>query len=303
MSEALRNQPERTLNGPEIRTIRTGIVGHFYWLSEKGGRTERTDLGLRSSINARAVAVDYWDRKAKGENPQVFADLSHLWGEAEPTEGSLVGERWHNRYHIPQQDIVIREDAWSTWGEVKAVAEESKRRGWTKVVDVAFKPHRRLTIPWIFGKFRLQPEYQTPEQVLEQKDIHRFRRTYPVRKVLDVDRDGNPTPWKQVPPAERQYEETGETVVFSHEHNHTKRLVDRLSRHKFGFMYWVYEGMKWTMMHKPGFNYEDLEKSNRESRGGKGTDSPISRRLGRWFDFDVYTLNGAPSPFSRKKRA
>lgn len=285
MSEVLRNQP-------------SAILVHGYWMSEKG---RRTDLGLRSSLAARAAAVDYREERAQDKKTKIFVNLNRLFGAAAPTEGSLMAHRLNQRYHVPANDIFLREDAWSTGAEVRTFVEDTKQRGWNNLADIAFKAHHRLTIPGIYKKFRIKPRFRSVEDILREKDVHKFKALYPGRKVLNVAKDGTPMPWRQVPIAERQYQATGEIRTVFHEHNHTKRLIDRLSRGKFGFMYWGYEGMKSAIMHKPGFDYDQLEQQNKNSRHVKGTDSFLSRRLGRLFDFDIYTLNGVPSPFSRKK--
>jgi hypothetical protein len=265
---------------------KTGISVHGYWLSEKG---KRTDLGLRSGINTRAGVVEYRERKSRGEETALFANLDHMWGQDEPTEGSLIGNRFTKRYHVPEEDVVIKEDAWSTGGEVKTFVEEAKKRGWNNLIDVAFARHQSFisilgrrfgTIPLIYKGLGLNPEYKSAEDILKEKDIHRVNRTYKVRKVLDIDKDGRPKPWKEIPIAERQYAETDEERTFVHEHNHTARLVNKLSHSKFERIYQLYEGIKWAVMHKPGFDYDTLEQTNKDSREGKGTDSPISRRLG-----------------------
>ncbi|MBI2621444.1 MAG: hypothetical protein HYW63_02235 [Candidatus Levybacteria bacterium] len=291
------------IEAPQSRPRYDALLAHGYWMSE-----HRTGLGLRSRLSTRAAAVELNQRETK----TVFVNLDRLWGPTEPSEGELIAKELEEHYHIPHEDIVLRQDAWSTGGEVKTFVEEAKQHGWTNLLDVAFSKHHSLisilgrrfgTIPLIYKGLGLKPQYKSVEDILREKDIHRINRRYKVRKVLDVDKDGNPKPWKQVPIAERQYAETGEERPFVHEHNHTAKLVNKLTglKSKFEAIYFLYEGIKWTLMHRPGFNYEALEQANRNSRKEKGTDSPLSRRLGRLFDFDVYTLNGKRSPFSYKK--
>lgn len=291
------------IEAPQSRPRHDALLVHGYWMSE-----HRTGLGLRSRLATRAAAIE----RNQGEAEKVFVNLDHLWGPTEPSEGKLVAKELEEHYHIPHGDIVLRQDAWSTGGEVGTFVEEARQHGWTNLLDIAFAKHHSLisilgkrfgTIPLIYKGLGLKPQYKSVEDILREKDIHRINRKYKVRKVFDVDKDGNPKPWKQVPITERQYAETGEERIFVHEHNHTARLVNKLARSKFEGIYFLYEGIKWTLMHRPGFNYETLEQANRDSRRGKGTDSPLSRRLGRLFDFDVYTLNGIRSPFSYKKRA
>lgn len=278
----LDHQPDSLSNAGDV-----GILVHGYWLSEKG---KRTDLGLRSSITARAGAVEYHRLVAIGQKPKVFVNLDNMWGPNEPTEGSLMANRFNSRYHIPQENIVAREDAWSTWGEVKSFVEEAKMRGWRKLVDIAFRPHH-ITIPRIFRGFGVEPTYKTAEEILREKDVHRFEKTYNAIKVLDVDKDGNPKPWKQIPIAERQYAELDTERTVKHERNHTARLVDNLTYSRYGAVYWLYEGIKWVLTHRPGFNYETLEQRNKDLRKGKGPDSPLPDPL----RFDVYVLNGKKS--------
>jgi hypothetical protein len=35
---------------------------------------------------------------------------------------------------------------------------------------------------------------------------------------------------------------------------------------RYGFPHWAYEGLKWILMHRPGFKYEPLERANKELR-------------------------------------
>ncbi len=293
-----------SIEAPQSRPRHDALLVHRYWMSE-----HRTGLGLRSRLATRAGATEY----IQGEAEKVFVNLDHLWGSAQPSEGELVAKELEGHYHIPHEDIVLREDAWSTGGEVKTFVEQARQHDWTNLLDVAFAKHHSLisilgrrfgTIPLIYKGLGLKPQYKSVEDILREKDIHRINRKYKVRKVLDIDKDGNPKPWKEVPIAERQYAETGKERPLVHEHNHTAKLVNKLTglKSKFEGIYFLYEGLKWTLMHLPGFNYEDLEQANRNSRKEKGPDSPLSRRLGRLFDFDVYTLNGKRSPFSYKKR-
>lgn len=309
MTETLRN-PETTTTWEEIaQRRRAGVLLHGYTLSERG---EKTDLSLRSGIVARAGAVEHRSRRSLGEKTTLFVNLGHLWGEGEPTEGSLFRDRLTKRYHIPEEDVVVREDAQSTGGEVASFVEEARKNGWANLTDVAFAKHhsfisilrRKLgTIPLIYKGFGVKPEFKSAEDILREKDIHRINRAYKVRKVLDVDKDGNPKPWREVPIAERQYVETGEEIQFVHAHNHAANLVNKLTGplSMFERVYQLYEGIKWGIMHKPGFNYDTLEKANKDSRVEKVPDSPLSKKFGRRFDFDVYTLNGVKSPFARKK--
>lgn len=290
------------IEAPESHPRYDALLVHGYWMSE-----HRTGLGLRSRLATRAAATEH----IQGGAETVFVNLDHLWGPAEHSEGELIAKGLEGHYHVPHEDIVLRQDAWSTGGEVKTFGEEAQQHSWNNLLDIAFAKHhsfisilgRRFgTIPLIYKGLGLKPQYKSVEDILREKDIHRINRRYKVRKVLDVDKDGNPKPWKQVPIAERQYAETGEERLLFHEHNHTARLVNKLAGSKFERVYQLYEGIKWTLMHRPGFNYEALEQANRNSRKEKGPDSPLSRRLGRRFDFDVYTLNGIRSPFSHKNR-
>jgi hypothetical protein len=281
----------------------TVILVHGYWMSEKGGRkSPRVDMGLRSSLAARATAVEYRNQIAQDKETKVFVDLNRLFGADNPPEGNLMAQRLNGRYQVPAEDIILREDAWSTGGEVKNFVQGAERHGWRNLVDIAFKAHHRLTIPWIYKKLGAQPRYASIEDILRKKDVHRFKGLYPAVRVLDVAKDGTPTPWKQVPIAERQYVATGEIRIVDHEHNHTRRLIDKLSRWKFGAMYWAYESIKWVRMHLPGFDYDQLEQKNKTSRHVKGPDSLLSARFGRIADFDIYRLNGVRSPFSTKGR-
>lgn len=167
---------------PQIRPRHDALLVHGYWMSE-----HRTGLGLRSRLATRAVAKEL----IQGEAGKVFVNLDHLWGSAEPSEGKLVAKELEGHYHIPNEDIVLREDAWSTGGEVKTFVEQARERGWTNIVDIAFSKHHSFipfitkifgwrigTIPLIYKRLGLKPEYRTVEDILRKKDIHRINGSY-----------------------------------------------------------------------------------------------------------------------------
>lgn len=256
------------------------IFIHGYWLSEKG---KKTGLSLRSHINTRAGFID-WNhgRGAK----KIGVDLGHIWGPHEPTAGSLMAQQLE-KYGVPHEAIELKETASTTGGEVKSFVETARANGWKRIVDVAFSRHN-WTIPNVYEKFGLRPRYKTAEQILMEKDVHRFNRTYKRRQVLNVDANGKETPWKQVPIQDRQYIEFDQRPHrVSHGHNHTRHLMERLAHSKYEIRYTLYEGVKrWIMPHIPGSSYEKTEQNTKAKRQGKGHFAPMI------FRFDRYKVNG-----------
>jgi hypothetical protein len=253
-------------------------ISHGYWMSD-----HKTGLSLRSRLSTRAAAVEY---KA-GKVGKLFFNLDKMWGPEYPSEASLVRRELEEHYHVPSEDIVTQDNAWSTGAEVNSFVDEARRRGWRKTLDIAFKPHTRLTIPLIYKRQGAQADLKTVEDILTKDDIHRFKGVYKVKRPLNLDKNGNDAPWREVPITERRYEEAGIKGVL-HEHNHTARLVRKVSsvfsRSNYGRVYWLYEGIKWVLMHRPGFNYQALEDKNKQTRIKPTEDSPLPLR------FDVYKL-------------
>ncbi|HUD04757.1 MAG TPA: hypothetical protein VMR59_02105 [Patescibacteria group bacterium] len=79
----------------------------------------------------------------------------------------------------------------------------------------------------------------------------------------------------------RIYEEYSGTAEFKNiedllkansESPHIENLLGRLARSRYGKAYWLYERTKWLAMHRPGFNYDELEQKNKKARTDKGKD-------------------------------
>lgn len=214
------------------------ILVHGYWMSE-----HRTGLGLRSRLTARAAALAY--DQGKGAE-KIVVDLGQLWGPDYPSEGKLIADELETKYHVPHEAIIIKEDAFSTGGEVKSFVGLAKQNGWTNLLDVAFARHQGVighrfgTIPLIYKRNKtegINVTYASVENLLKN--------------------DPNP---------------------------HVKRLAEDLTWSNYALVYAGYEGIKWLVMHKPGFNYETLEEKNKATRTSPGEDSPLP------FRFDVYKI-------------
>lgn len=205
------------------------ILVHGYWMSEPKPR--RVKMALRTHFAARAAALAYNGGKGAGK---IVIDLGHLWGPDYPTEGSVIAKALETKYHVPHNAIILRENAYGTFGEVKSVLELAKENGWTNVLDVAFGNHH-WTIPQIYWSKELWPsrpkhlgvEYRSVESILEEDD----RRTF--------------------------------------------TLLKRFNASRYGRIYPVYEGIKWALMHRPGFKYESLEAKNKKARTKPGHVAPL----------------------------
>lgn len=152
------------------------ILVHGYWMSDKtirkhqenGMVSERhiTAPALRTHFAARAAALAYDEGKGA---KKIVIDLGHLWGHDYPPEGKVVADTLVNKYHVPQEAIILREDAYSTGGEVKTFLELAKENNWTNVLDVADKYHH-LTIRKLYKKSNLRVTFKSIQEILKEGD-------------------------------------------------------------------------------------------------------------------------------------
>lgn len=237
------------------------ILVHGYWMSEP--KPSHVKLALRSRLAGRAAALAYDEGRGAGK---IVIDLGHLWGSNYPTEGKLIAEELEVKYHVPPEAIVLREDAYSTGGEVKSFLELARQNSWTNLLDVAFARHH-WTIAGVYKEYGhegMNVAYGNIEDIIKDKG----NRTYRLRKAL------NP----KAPKPERIY------IERSKEHNHVNGLVKNLAWSRYGIAYTLYEGAKLIRMRMPGFNYDALEQKNKAARTDKGKEFIVP--------IDVYSLDG-----------
>lgn len=152
------------------------LLVHGYWMSDKtirkhqkeGTVSERhiTAPALRTHFAARAAALAWDNGKGAGK---IVIDLGHLWGSDYPSEGKVMADTLINKYHVPAEAIILREEAYSTGGEVKSFLELAKENDWTNVLDVASKWHH-LTIKKLYDGVDLNVEFKSIQDVLKDDD-------------------------------------------------------------------------------------------------------------------------------------
>jgi hypothetical protein len=217
MSERAPRGPELIGTPEQIHPRYDALLVHGYWMSE-----HRTGLALRSRLAAKAAALAY--NNGNGAS-KLVVNLGHLWGPNYPTEGSLIAKELEEKYHIPHKVIILREDAYSTGGEVKSFLELARQNGWTNLLDIAFSSHH-LTIPELYKEYSGIADFKSIEEILKTDS----------------------------------------------KSPHIENLLGRLSRSRHGKAYWLYERTKWLAMHRPDFNYDELEQRNKKARTNKGKD-------------------------------
>ena len=181
------NLTERRQTPERIAPRYDAILVHGYWMTQKG---KRTSAALRSHFAARAAALAYNEGEGAGK---IVVDLGHLWGPKYPSEGQVFKDLLVNKYHIPPEKIILRENAYSTFGEVKTLLELAKENNWTRVLDIAFSQHH-ITIPGIYksselkgvGPVNLQVDLKSVESILDRDDqrITNIRRKFSNRYAL-----------------------------------------------------------------------------------------------------------------------
>ncbi len=160
-----RNTPEKILPRYDA------ILVHGYWMTQKG---KHTAPAMRTHFAARATALAWNGGRGAGK---IVVDLGHLWGPKYPSEGKVLADTLTNKYHVPREAIILKEDAYSTYGEVKAGLELAKQNNWTKILDIAFSQHH-MTIPGIYrskelagvGPSNLEVDCKSVESILQNDD-------------------------------------------------------------------------------------------------------------------------------------
>ncbi len=152
------------------------ILVHGYWMSDKtirkhqkdGTTSERhiTAPALRTHFAARAAALAWDNGRGAGK---IVIDLGHLWGPDYPSEGKVIADTLINKYHIPAEAIILREEAYSTGGEVKSMIELAKQNDWTNVLDVSSRWHE-FTIRKLYKNSGLLVEFKSIQEILRNED-------------------------------------------------------------------------------------------------------------------------------------
>lgn len=85
-----------------------------------------------------------------------------------------MAEELEVKYDVPKQDVILRENAYLTGGEVKSIVELSKQNGWDEIADLTFSKHH-LTIPKIYEEYdnRAHINFIAVEDVLSLQDDRR----------------------------------------------------------------------------------------------------------------------------------
>ena len=74
-----------------------------------------------------------------------------------------------NKYHVPAEAIILREEAYSTGGEVKSMVEVAKQNGWTNVLDISSRWHK-FTIRRLYKKSGLRIQFKSIQDILKDDD-------------------------------------------------------------------------------------------------------------------------------------
>lgn len=141
------------------------ILAHGYWMSEPKKGDVRLSLRSRLSARAAAFAYDHGNGAKK-----LIVDLGHLWGPNYPSEGSLMAKELELR-GVPTEDIIFKESAFSTGGEVKSAIKLARENNWKRILDVGFYEHQR-SIPAIYKEFKGADlaELRSVEKIIGEMD-------------------------------------------------------------------------------------------------------------------------------------
>ena len=144
------------------------ILVHGYWLSEVGKNKAR--LGWRGNLAVRAAALAY--DEGRGARNIVLTE-GHVWGPDYPSGAELMAKKLQNMYHVPEEAIIVKGDAYSTGGEVEICMELAHEKGWTSLLDIAASKHL-WTIPGIFKKMGENVQFRSVEEILREQNDPRM---------------------------------------------------------------------------------------------------------------------------------
>lgn len=229
----------------------------------KDGKVVGQVLALRTHLSAKAASLEQQALAEQGETAEVISPLEYL------RKTGLMADTIES-YGTPRDVIIDEGDGWSTWGEVKIATQMARDKGWTRLIDIAFSPHFG-SIKMLFKRIKasVPVEFRSVEEILREKDVHKFSRDY-VRRTTHEDETV-----------------TEEQFHLDHEHNHTAHLLDRLEKSRYD---WVFRNVYEKLIKRPalrlGVDPEKLEQRQREARKKKMPKKEFPAPL------DVYSVNG-----------
>lgn len=133
---------------------------HCYWLSQKG-ETGKVKLSLRSRLSVRAAALAYHT----GLVGNLVFTVGKIWGEDYPSVAQKMAEELSEKYQVPQERIIVSEDAFSTKKEITTFLQIAKEKGWTKLLDISAKAHQK-TIPALYQRMGQEVSIQSVEGII-----------------------------------------------------------------------------------------------------------------------------------------
>lgn len=143
---------------------------HCYWLSQKG-ETGKVKLSLRSRLGVRAAALAY----NTGLVGNIVFTVGKIWGEDYPSVAQKMAGELSEKYQVPQEKIIVSEDAFSTKKEITTFLQIARENGWTKLLDISAKAHQR-TIPALYQRMGQEVSIRSVEGIIGEKDDVRVKR-------------------------------------------------------------------------------------------------------------------------------
>lgn len=140
------------------------ILVHGFMLSEGN----ESGLSLRSILAARAAYLAY--DQGRGARHIVLA-VGHPWGPDYPSVASRMAKLLEEKYHVPKETIIVRDDASSTYREVEDFLELKREMGWTRLLDISFKKHL-WTVPGVFKQFGENVAYSSIEGIIRDRETN-----------------------------------------------------------------------------------------------------------------------------------
>lgn len=132
-------QPEK-----EPNPTYDAMLVHGFWLSQKSNG--KIGLSTRSKFAVRAAYFEYKNQEAK----KIVFTCGPLWGKSYPSVGSLMAQSLVNNFHVPQDSIVLLDEAYSTKEEIDIFTKWAHQSGANRLLDIAPEMHHE-TIPQLYS--------------------------------------------------------------------------------------------------------------------------------------------------------
>lgn len=139
------------------------IIVHSYWLSQR--KDKIIELSFRGKKIVEAAAYLY---KNSSSHPFILITGGKIWGNEYLSLSQLAKKELIEKYNIPQEKIIIKDEAFDTNEEIDVSLQIIKDKKWTTAIDLAWKKHF-WTISLLYKVKGFKPNFISVEEILPQQ--------------------------------------------------------------------------------------------------------------------------------------